>query len=248
MRFDGKVVVVTGAGSGMGLASARRFAEEGGSVVLVGRNLQALDEAAAGVGGKVEVAVADVGDLASLDRLFAGIRESHGRVDVLHVNAGVGRLRPVAEMPPEDFDEVIGVNFRGAYFAVQKALPLSPDGGVIVVTTSWLGEVGVAGASVVSASKAAARSLVRTLAAELVERNIRVNGVRPGVMDTGFIAKAGLSPDAAEGLAASLRGTIPMKRFGRAEEVASAVAFLASDEASYITGIDLPVDGGLTEL
>ncbi len=248
MRFDGKVVVVTGAGSGMGLASARRFAEEGGSVVLVGRNLPALDEAAAGVGGKVEVAVADVGDLASLDRLFAGIRESHGRVDVLHVNAGVGRLRPVAEMPPEDFDQVIGVNFRGAYFTVQKALPLIPDGGVIVVTTSWLGEVGVAGASVVSASKAAARSLVRTLAAELVERNIRVNGVRPGVMDTGFIAKAGLSPDAAEGLAASLRGTIPMKRFGRSEEVASAVAFLASDEASYITGIDLPVDGGLTEL
>ena len=247
-RFDDKVVVVTGGSSGIGLATARRFAEEGASVVLVGRDAQALDEAAAGVGGKVEVVAADVADLDSLDTLFARIRESHGRVDVLHVNAGVGRLGPVAETLPEVFDHVMAVNFRGAYYTAQKALPLIPDGGAIVFTSSWFTQAGVAGTSVVSASKAATRNLVRTLASELIERNIRVNSVRPGVIDTPFIDKVGLSRESAAELAASLLGTIPMKRFGRTEEVASAVAFLASDDASYITGIDLPVDGGQTEL
>jgi NAD(P)-dependent dehydrogenase (short-subunit alcohol dehydrogenase family) len=247
-RFSDKVVVVTGGSSGIGLAAARRFAEEGASVVLVARNAQALDRAAGSIPGTVQAAAVDVADLDALDRLFDGVRERHGRVDVLFANAGVAALAPAAQTAPEVFDRVMAVNFRGAYYTAQKALPLMPDGGAIVFTSSWFTEAGAAGASVVSASKAAVRNLVRSLAAELAGRNIRVNAVRPGVIETALFDKLGLSKEGSEELAASLLGTIPMQRFGRAEEVASAVTFLASEEASYITGIDLPVDGGQTQL
>lgn len=251
-RFTDKVVVVTGGSSGIGLATARRFAEEGAAVVLVARNAQALDDVARSVDGTVdgtvEAAAADVGDLGQLEDLFDGIRRRHGRVDVLFVNAGIGTVAAAAETPPEAFDDVMDVNFKGAYYTAQKALPLMSDGGAIVFTSSWFTEAGVAGTSVTSASKAAIRSLVRTLATELTARDIRVNAVRPGVIDTPLFDKLGLSKEATAELSAALLATIPMKRFGRAEEVASAVTFLASDEASYITGIDLPVDGGQTQL
>jgi len=186
--------------------------------------------------------------LDDLEWLFAKVRERHGRIDILVASAGIARLGPVSEMAPELFDEVMGVNFKGAYYTVQRALPLIVDGGSIIFTSSWFTEAGVAGTSVVSASKAAVRNLVRTLASELVNRNIRVNSVSPGVIETPLFGKLGLSDAAAQELGESLLSTIPMKRFGRAEEVASAVAFLASDDASYITGIDLPVDGGRTQL
>ncbi|WP_280136947.1 SDR family oxidoreductase [Microvirga vignae] len=167
-----------------------------------------------------------------LDRLCAEVREHHGRIDILFANAGVAKLALVSEMAPELFDEVMEVNFKGTYYTVQKALPL----------------IGVAGTSVVPASKAAVRNLVRTLASELVNRNIRVNSVSPGVIETPLFGKLGLGEAEAQELGASLLGTIPMKQFGRAEEVASAVTFLASDDASYITGVNLPVNGGRTQL
>jgi NAD(P)-dependent dehydrogenase (short-subunit alcohol dehydrogenase family) len=183
-----------------------------------------------------------------LDRLFLHVRERQGRIDILFANAGIARLGPISEMAPDAFDEVMNVNFKGTYYTVQKALPLIADGGSIIFTSSWFTEVGVAGTSAVSASKAAVRNLVRTLASELVGRNIRVNSVSPGVIETPLFGKLGLSEAAAQELGASLLGTIPMKRFGSAEEVASVVTFLASHDASYITGIDLPVDGGRTQL
>ncbi len=247
-RFSNKIAVVTGGGSGIGLAAARRLAEEGAAVVIVGRHPEALKDAAKAIGGAIDPVTADVAKMDDLDHLFAKVRERHGRIDILFANAGIAKLGPVSEMLLEPFDEVMQVNFKGIYYTVQKALPLITGGGSIIFTSSWFTEVGLAGTSVVSASKAAVRSLVRTLASELVNRNIRVNSVSPGVIETPLFGKLGLSEAAVQDLGASLLGTIPMKRFGRAEEVASAVAFLASDDASYITGIDLPVDGGRTQL
>jgi NAD(P)-dependent dehydrogenase (short-subunit alcohol dehydrogenase family) len=247
-RFSNKIAVVTGGGSGIGLATARRLADEGAAVVIVGRDPQALDIAAQSIGGAVDPVTADVAKFNDLDRLFLHVRERQGRIDILYANAGIARLGPISEMAPDAFDEVMNVNFKGTYYTVQKALPLIADGGSIIFTSSWFTEVGVAGTSAVSASKAAVRNLVRTLASELVGRNIRVNSVSPGVIETPLFGKLGLSEAAAQELGASLLGTIPMKRFGSAEEVASVVTFLASHDASYITGIDLPVDGGRTQL
>jgi NAD(P)-dependent dehydrogenase (short-subunit alcohol dehydrogenase family) len=247
-KFSNKVVVVTGGGSGIGLAAARRFVDGGAAVVIVGRSAETLKAAVKAIGGTIELVAADVSKIDDLERLFTEIRERHGHIDVLFANAGIAKLGPVSEMLPEHFDEVLDVNFKGTYYTVQKALPLIVDGGAIIFTSSWFTEAGVAGTSVVAASKAAIRNLVRTLASELVERNIRVNSVSPGVIETPLFGKLGLTEAEAQELGAGLLSTIPMRRFGRAEEVASAVSFLASDDASYITGVDLPVDGGRTQL
>lgn len=247
-RFANKVVLATGGSSGIGLAAAQHFAREGAKVVVAGRSPAALERAAPTIGPDVLTVVADVSKMSDLDALAETVRDRHGRVDVLYANAGVAKLGPVADMDEADFDEIAGINFKGAYFTVQKILPLLSDGGAVVFTTSWFTEAGVPGASVVSASKAALRSFTRTLAAELAARNIRVNAVRPGVIETPLFGKLGLSEDAAQELGTALLKSIPLKRFGRAEEVAKAVAFLASDDASYITGVDLAVDGGRTHL
>jgi len=191
---------------------------------------------------------ADVTNTASLDRMFALIGEKYGRIDVMFVNAGIARLAPVQATTEQVFDEIFDTNFRGAFFSAQKALPLVKDGGAIVFTTSYFAEVGLAGTSVVSASKAALRSLVRTLASELIPRGIRVNAVSPGVVSTPLFGKLGLPKDAVDEIGKSLLEQIPIKRFATPEEIAKAVVFLASTDASYITGAELPVDGGRTEL
>jgi NAD(P)-dependent dehydrogenase (short-subunit alcohol dehydrogenase family) len=185
--------------------------------------------------------------LTSLNSLFQQVREKYGRIDVLYANAEIAKLGSVAETSEDVFDDILNANFRGAYFTVQKALPLLVDGAAILFTTSWFDEVGIAGTSAVSASKAALRSFVRTLASELIDRNIRVNAVSPGVIETPLFGKLGL-PAKVQELGKALLQQIPAKRFGKAEEVATAVAFLASDDASYITGVELAVDGGRTHL
>jgi NAD(P)-dependent dehydrogenase (short-subunit alcohol dehydrogenase family) len=247
-RFTNKVVVITGGTSGIGLAAARQFIEEGANVVVTGRNARAVSEAQKQLDANGVAIVADVTRSADLDCLFRQVREKYGQIDVLYVNAGIAKLGSVAETTEEVFDEIVGANFRGAYFTVQKALPLMRDGGAIVFTTSWFDEAGVAGTSAVSASKAALRNLTRTLASELIGRNIRVNAVGPGVIETPLLGKLGLPEADARELGEALLRQIPAKRFGKPEEVATAVAFLASDHASYITGVELAVDGGRTQL
>jgi NAD(P)-dependent dehydrogenase (short-subunit alcohol dehydrogenase family) len=247
-RFTNKIVVITGGTSGMGFAAARQFIKEGAKVVVTGRNPQSVGDAQKELGANGVAIAADVTKSAALDSLFQKVREKYGRIDVLYVNAGIAKLGSVAETTEEVFDNILDTNFRGAYFTVQKALPLMSNGGAIVFTTSWFDEAGVAGTSVVSASKAALRNLTRTLASELIGRNIRVNAVSPGVIETPLFAKLGLSEANAQELGQALLQQIPAKRFGKPEEVATAVALLASGDASYITGVELAVDGGRTQL
>jgi NAD(P)-dependent dehydrogenase (short-subunit alcohol dehydrogenase family) len=247
-RFTDKIVVITGGTSGIGLAAAKQFIKEGAKVVVTGRSPRSVGDAQNEIGANGVAIAADVTKSAELDALFQQVREKYGRIDVLYVNAGIAKLGSVAETTEDVFDDILNANFRGAFFTVQKALPLLPDGGSIVFTTSWFDEVGVAGTSAVSASKAALRNFARTLASELISRNIRVNTVSPGVIDTPLFGKLGLGESDARQLAQILRQQIPAKRFGKPEEVATAVAFLASDDASYITGVELVVDGGRTQL
>ena len=247
-RFDGKVVVITGGNSGIGLAAAQQFEAEGAHVVVTGRDATTLEAAGKSLGKQALTVKADVTKTSDLENLFATVREKYGKIDVLFVNAGGAKVASVADTTEDLFDEISDTNFRGAYFTAQKALPLLVDGGTVIFTSSWFDEVGTAGTSVVSATKAAVRSLTRTLASELVPRKIRVNAISPGVIATPLFGKLGVPKEVLEGIGKSLQEKIPSKRFGAPEEIAKAVAFLASSDASYITGIELSVDGGLTQL
>jgi NAD(P)-dependent dehydrogenase (short-subunit alcohol dehydrogenase family) len=247
-RFTNKIVVITGGTSGIGLAAARPFIAEGATVVAIGRSPRSVGDARKEIGANGVAIAADVTKSTELDAVFRTVREKYGRIDVLSANAGIAKLGSVEETTEQMFDDILDANFRSAYFAVQKALPLLSDGGAIVFTTSWFVEVGIAGTSAVSASKAALRNFTRTLASELIGRKIRVNAVSPGVLETPLFGKLGLPEANAQELAQALLQQIPAKRFGKPEEVAKAVAFLASDDASYITGVELAVDGGRTQL
>jgi NAD(P)-dependent dehydrogenase (short-subunit alcohol dehydrogenase family) len=240
-RFTNKIVVITGGASGIGLAAARQFITEDATVVVIGRSPRSVGDAQKEIGANGIAIAADVTKSTELDAVFRTVREKYGRIDVLYANAGIAKLGSVAETTEEMFDDILDANFRAAYFAVQKALPLLSDGGAIVFTTSWFVEVGIAGTAAVSASKAALRNFTRG-------RKIRVNAVSPGVIETPLFGKLGLPGTDAQELAQALLQQIPAKRFGKPEEVATAVAFLASDDASYITGVELAVDGGRTQL
>lgn len=245
-RFSNKVVLVTGGNSGMGLAAAQAFAREGAQVIITGRNRETLETAAVTIGVKAQAMQADTTKLEDIGRLMAGIKEQYGRVDVLFANAGVARFGPIATFDEAGWDEVMNTNLKGLYFTVQQALPLMGKGGAIVLNASVAAGKGSAGSSVYAASKAAVRSLGRTLGAELVASSIRVNVVSPGPIETPIFARTeGMPPEAVAAMKQRWAENNPMKRFGNPDEVARAVLFLASAEASYITGIDLPVDGGL---
>ena len=243
-RLEGKVAVVTGGSSGIGLATARRFQEEGAKVAISGRNRKTLDEAVKSIGNGIVALQADVSKLEDIDKLYAEVSKKLGKIDVLFVNAGVAKFAPLAETSESVFDEQFDTNIKGAYFTIQKALPFLNDGSSIILNTSVAGSTGVEGASAYSATKAALRSLARTTAAELVGRGIRVNAVAPGPIVTPIFEKTGLPKEAFDGFAQK----VPMKRFGQPEEVAGAVAFLASKDASYITGVEVNVDGGLGQI
>lgn len=240
-RFNDKIALVTGGTSGMGMATARRLLDEGAQVVITGRDRARLDAAVADLGGRALGVVADVADLSALDSLIQTIRQRYGRIDVVFANAGVGVFKPSAEITEDDFDQAVAVNFKGVFFTIQKALPLMPAGGAVVINASWTLHRGVDVLSLYSATKAAAHNLSRTLAADLAPRGIRVNSVSPGYIDTPMYPEAELP----ESVAAASRDRVPAHRFGRAAEVAEVVAFLASDAAGYVNGQDLIVDGGL---
>ena len=247
MRFKDKVVLVIGGNSGIGRASAEAFAAEGAHVFLTGRDQKTIDETVAAIPGARGFR-ADIADINSAAEVLAAIKAAHGRLDVLFVNAGIGVFVPVPEVTPAQWDEIHNVNLRGCFFAVQKALPLMGKGGAIVLTGSVGSVSAVPGNVVYAASKAGLRAVARTLAVELVGQGILVNMVSPGPTETPIINRSGLPAEAIPGLRNIMTEAVPMKRMGVPEEIARPVLFLASDEASFITGIDLFVDGGCVEL
>jgi NAD(P)-dependent dehydrogenase (short-subunit alcohol dehydrogenase family) len=243
-RFEGQVVLVTGGNSGLGLEAARAFAAEGAEVVISGRDRAKLDAAVAEIGPKATGVVADVSSVRNIAALMGEIARSKGHIDVLFANAGIARFAPVESVSEADWEELMGTNLKGLYFTVQQALPLMRQGGAIVLNASLAASKGVPNASVYSASKAAVRSLGRSLGAELVDRGIRVNVVSPGPIDTPIFETFATGADEVAATKRQWAGDNPMKRFGKPAEVARAVLFLASAEASYITGSELAVDGG----
>ncbi|MFI1237139.1 glucose 1-dehydrogenase [Nocardia salmonicida] len=240
-RFDGKTALITGGSSGMGLATAHRLIAEGARVVVTGRDKKRLDAAVAELGDQAHGIAGDATDLGDLDTLAAAVSDRFGHVDLLFANAGIGSFQPIDQVTGALFDQVIGSNLKGAFFTIQKVLPLLPDHAAIVINASFGLHRGVPGAALYSASKAAVHNLTRTLAAELAPRRIRVNSVSPGYIDTPAF-RAELSDTAKAGVAA----LSPAGRVGTSEDVAAAVAFLASPDAAFVNGHDLRVDGGLT--
>jgi NAD(P)-dependent dehydrogenase (short-subunit alcohol dehydrogenase family) len=247
-RLEGKVAVVTGGNSGIGLATAKRFQKEGAKVAISGRSRKTLDEAVRAMGNGVVAVQADVAKLTDLDKLYAEVSQKLGKIDVLFVNAGVAKFAPLGETSESVYDEQFDINIKGAYFTIKKALPLLNDGASIILNTSVAASTGTPRTSAYSATKAALRSLARTAAAELAERGIRVNAVAPGPIVTPIFDKTGLPKEALDAFAKEITAKVPMKRFGQPEEVAATVAFLASQDASYITGVEINVDGGLGQI
>lgn len=246
-KLDGKIALVTGGTTGIGQATAKLFQQEGATVIVTGRNPKTVAEAKAGLPG-IEVVQSDGSDVAAIGALVDGIKARHGRLDIAFVNAGVALFKPSADVDEGFFDNQFSLNVRGAYFTIQKAAAIMADGGAIVLTGSVAGVKGMDGASVYSATKAALRSFARTFAAELAPRGIRVNNVSPGPIETPIFGKMNLPPEIAAGVGEHMRNMVPMKRFGAADEVARAVLFLASADSSFVTGIDLLVDGGFGSL
>jgi NAD(P)-dependent dehydrogenase (short-subunit alcohol dehydrogenase family) len=241
-KLQGKVAVITGGSSGMGLATAKRYVAEGAYVFITGRRQAELDAAVKQIGGNVTAVRGDVSNLADLDRLYEVVKAKQGHIDVLFANAGVGEFVPLGAITPEHFDKTFGVNVRGTLFTVQKALPLFRDGGSIILTGSIASIKGIPAFGVYSATKAAIRSFVRTWTLELKDRRIRSNVISPGTIDTPILA-----PLPKEAIAQIVAG-VPMARMGESEEIAAAALFLASEESSFVTGIELFVDGGAAQV
>jgi NAD(P)-dependent dehydrogenase (short-subunit alcohol dehydrogenase family) len=247
-NLEGKVAVITWGNSGIGLATAQRFVAEGSHVFITGRRQAELDEAVRHIGKNVTGVRGDVSNLADLDRLFDTIKQQKGRLDVLFANAGVGALAPLGSISEEHFDKAFHINVKGLLFTVQKALPLFTDGGSIILNASIAASKGTEGSSVYSATKASVRSFARCWTTDLRHRKIRVNVISPGPIETPIFNKAGLTREQIDEFKASQVATVPMGRMGTPDEVAKAAVFLASDDSSYVTGIELFIDGGLAQV
>jgi NAD(P)-dependent dehydrogenase (short-subunit alcohol dehydrogenase family) len=247
-KLEGKVAVITGGNSGIGLATARRFVAEGAHVFITGRRQAELAEAVNQIGQHVAGVHCDVLHLADLDRLFATVKRQQGRLDVLFANAGVPAVAPLGSITEEHFDKVFNINVKGLLFTVQKALPLFTDGGSIILNASVVSSKGMEAVSVYSATKAAVRSFARCWTTELRHRKIRVNVISPGPIETSIFNKAGLTREQVDEAKAGLVAAVPLGRMGTPDEVANAAVFLASDDSSYVTGIELFVDGGMAQV
>jgi NAD(P)-dependent dehydrogenase (short-subunit alcohol dehydrogenase family) len=247
-RFEGKIAVITGGNSGIGLGAAKAFAAEGAKVVITGRDQKTLDAAAKDIGPGTLAIKADVSKLSDLDKTFADIKKAFGKIDALFVNAGIGKFVPFDQVTEAFFDETMNINLKGAYFTIQKAVPLMPKGSAIVLNASINAHMGMANSSVYGASKAAIVNLAKTLSADLLEKGIRVNTVSPGPITTPIIDRMGMPADAVKQTKDWIQSQVPLKRFGTTEELASAVLFLSSAESAYILGTELIVDGGMVSL
>ena len=247
-KLEGKVAVITGGNSGIGLATARRFVAEGAHVFITGRRQAELDEAVRQIGQNVTGVPGDVSNLADLDRLLATVKRQQGRLDVLFANAGVGELVPLGSITEEHFDKVFNINVKGLLFTVQKALPLFTAGGSIILNASVASIKGVEASSVYSASKAAVRSFARCWTMDLRHHKVRVNAISPGPIETPGVNIAGGTREQLDEFKANVMAAVPMGRMGTPYEVANAAVFLASDDSSYVTGIELFVDGGLAQV
>ena len=245
-RYANKNVVITGGSTGIGLATAQRLVDGGARVLVTGRNPDALEDARDALGERAVAVHSDAASLPDIEQLAQRSRTELGELDLLFVNAGITRWSPFDDVDPNEYDEVFDINAKGAYFTVQKLAPLLRDGGAVVLTTSVVNVMGFPLTSVYAASKAAVRSMTRSLARELVDRGIRVNAVSPGVIDTDVLVKA-TSQETSDQARRQVAETNPLKRIGRPEEIAAAVCFLAF-EATYTTGAELAVDGGSTQL
>jgi NAD(P)-dependent dehydrogenase (short-subunit alcohol dehydrogenase family) len=248
-KLEGRIAVITGGSSGIGLATAQQFVAEGAYVFITGRRQSELDAAVTEIGRNVTGVQGDVSNLADLDRLYETVQREKGRIDVLFANAGVSTPRgPLGEIREQDFDKIFDINVKALLFTVQKALPLFTDGGSILLNASIVGSKGLPATSVYSASKAAVRSFARTWTMDLKARKIRVNAISPGPTDTPLLSPPSQTAEQSrlrrEGFAAS----VPMGRLGHADEIAHAAVFLASDDSSFITGTELFVDGGLAQV
>ncbi|MEM5388159.1 glucose 1-dehydrogenase [Paraburkholderia phymatum] len=247
-RLADRTAVITGGSSGIGLATAQRFVDEGAYVFIVGRRQAELDKAVQQIGRNVSAVQADVTKLEDLDRLYSVVRRERGSIDVLFANSGSIEHRTLDEITPGHYDATFNVNVRGLIFTVQKALPLMADTGTIILTSSIAGVKGLQAHDTYSAAKAAVRSLARTWTVELKDRGIRVNAISPGAIDTPIIDSQVTTAAQADELRTRFAAATPLGRIGRPEEIASAVLFLASEDSSFVAGIDLFVDGGLAQV
>jgi NAD(P)-dependent dehydrogenase (short-subunit alcohol dehydrogenase family) len=248
-NLEGKVAVITGGNSGIGLATAQRFVSDGAYVFITGRRQSELDSAVKQIGKDNTTGVqGDVSNLADLDRLYITVKEQKDHIDILFANAGVGELAPLGEITEAHFDKTFRINVKGLLFTVQKALPLIQDGGSIILNASIASSKGIEASSVYSATKAAIRSLARTWTVELKHRKIRVNAISPGPIDTPGFNGLAQTQEQLDQFKTSFVSAVPMGRMGSPDEVAKAASFLASDDSSYVTGIELFIDGGVAQI
>jgi NAD(P)-dependent dehydrogenase (short-subunit alcohol dehydrogenase family) len=247
-RFKDKVAVVTGGNSGIGLATAKAFVKEGAKVAITGRSDETLKAAQKELGADVLVIKANMSRVSEIESAMGRVRESFGRIDVLFVNAGIGKFVPFEEVTEQLFDETMATNLKGLFFTVQKAVPLLSKGAAVVLNASINAHMGMPGSSVYGASKAAVVNLAKTLSADLLAREVRVNVVSPGPITTPFLDRMGLPEKETRQIKEHITTQVPLKRFGRPEEVASAVLYLAAPESAFVVGTELVIDGGMIQL
>ena len=247
-KLQGKVALITGGNSGIGLATAQKFIDEGAKVIITGRRAEAVQTAVTQLGANATGVVGDVSKQADLDALYSKIKADFGSLDIVFANAGVAELRHFSEVDETHYDRVMDINVKGLFFSVQKALPLLNDGASIILNASVVGIKGFPNFSVYAASKAAVRSFARSWATDLKERKIRVNTLSPGPIETPIYGKLDLPDTAVQQMGEGFAQQVPLGRFGQSEEIANAALFLASEDASFVNGIDLHVDGGLVQV
>jgi NAD(P)-dependent dehydrogenase (short-subunit alcohol dehydrogenase family) len=247
-RLEDKIAVITGGNSGIGLATAKLFVEDGAYIFITGRRQSKVDAVVKQIGKNITGVQGDVSNLADLDRLYATVKEQKGHIDILFANAGVGELVPLGAITEAHFDKTFGINVKGLLFTVQKALSLIQDGGSIILNASIAASKGMEASSIYNATKAAIRSFARTWTLDLKHRKIRVNAVSPGMIDTPGLNGLAQSQEQLDQFKTSFLSGVPLGRIGSADEVAKAVSFLASDDSSYVTGIELFVDGGVAQI